>query len=76
MSKLYVCREYETPDSEGFVVVSSIEEHDARIRSEAIDDFVKAIEKESVIFGINYDYVKMQDIYIKAKQLKEQINDR
>lgn len=58
-----------------------MKEHDAEVRSDAIDDFVKTIEKESVILyswqgqdGIDYECVKMQDIYIKAKQLKERNN--
>lgn len=47
MSKLYVCKAYETPTFEGFEIVSSIEDHDARVRAETIDECIEIVSRET-----------------------------
>lgn len=41
MSDLYVCEEYETPYSEGYRVIRTIEEHNKIIYNQALEDFAE-----------------------------------
>lgn len=47
MSNLYVCKRYETPYEEGFKVVKTLEEHDANVRKQTIDEFVDNLIRNS-----------------------------
>lgn len=46
MSQLYVCKEYETPNSEGYRVVRTIEEHNKTIYNQALEDFYNGLADE------------------------------
>lgn len=47
MSQLYVCKEYETPYSEGYKVVRTIEEHNKIIYNQALEDMVNELKEYS-----------------------------
>lgn len=46
MSRLCVCREYEDMFTEGYRYVESLEEHDAKVRADAIDECIAEINKQ------------------------------
>lgn len=52
MSQLYVCKEYETPYSEGYKVVRSIEEHNKIIYNQALEDALNVVEWDGYTLDI------------------------
>lgn len=84
MSDLYVCREYEDRrrDVEGFIAIETLEEHDARVRLDAINKYKKAWDE--IIEEFKYrakfygqlcdkyptsDYGNMEFVYLRVIEL-------
>ena len=75
MSKLYVCKEYETPYEEGCTIITTLDEHD----SELLDKVLEKIKDCSYdIYSDISPYpetvVDMEDIDEVIEQMKAEVN--
>lgn len=72
MSKLYVCKQYDTPYNERVcAIITTLEEHDKQIRKDTIDECIAKIDiLEQISFGI----VEVDLVKDLLEKLKEQSN--
>ena len=71
--RICVCKEYEDMFTEGFEYVESLEEHDMKVRADAIDEFVKKCKAahDGLIYNWNKPYgISFEEIEEIAKNYK------
>lgn len=66
MGRLCVCREYEDMFTEGYKYIESLEEHDTKVRADAIDELIDSLPYSALI--------RKSTIVQLADALKEQNN--